>query len=130
MEPLEQVIVSNHQGILLPQCLWLANFGSDLPRIHLLGLTGYMFDRHLPVFTRGLSLFHGWLPLLLVWPWSACWATTNGLRRLGPALPQGWCSSATFMLRPLERIWPTPTSPFDFFDHPGLPARAGFLNVG
>jgi hypothetical protein len=26
-----------------------------------------MFDRHLPLFTRGLSLFHGWLPLLLVW---------------------------------------------------------------
>jgi hypothetical protein len=26
-----------------------------------------MFDSHLPLFTRGLSLFHGWLPLLLVW---------------------------------------------------------------
>ena len=26
-----------------------------------------MFDPHLPLFTRGLSLFHGWLPLLLVW---------------------------------------------------------------
>ena len=33
----------------------------------LLNLTGYMFDQHLPLFTRGLSLFHGWLPLLLVW---------------------------------------------------------------
>ncbi|MGA3285176.1 MAG: hypothetical protein ABSD57_12055 [Verrucomicrobiota bacterium] len=54
-------------GILLPQCLWLADFGSHLLGIHFLGLTGYMFDRHLPLFTRGLSLFHGWLPLLLVW---------------------------------------------------------------
>ena len=54
-------------GILLPQCLWLADFGSNLLGIHLLGLTGYMFDRQLPLFTRGLSLFHGWLPLLLVW---------------------------------------------------------------
>jgi hypothetical protein len=26
-----------------------------------------MFDSRLPLFTRGLSLFHGWLPLLLVW---------------------------------------------------------------
>ena len=54
-------------GILLPQCLWLADFGSNLLGFHLLGLTSYMFDRHLPLFTRGLSLFHGWLPLLLVW---------------------------------------------------------------
>lgn len=54
-------------GILLPQCLWLADFGSNLLGIHFLGLTGYMFDPQLPLFTRGLSLFHGWLPLLLVW---------------------------------------------------------------
>src|ERR1035438_7387520 len=54
-------------GILLPQCLWLADFGSQLLGIRLLGLTSYMFDRQLSLFTRGLSLFHGWLPLLLVW---------------------------------------------------------------
>jgi hypothetical protein len=54
-------------GILLPQCLWLADFGSQLLGIHLLGLTSYMFDRQLSLFTRSLSLFHGWLPLLLVW---------------------------------------------------------------
>ncbi|HEY5040917.1 MAG TPA: hypothetical protein VIK53_02840, partial [Verrucomicrobiae bacterium] len=54
-------------GILLPQCLWLADFGSNLLGFHFLNLTSYMFDRHLPLFTRGLSLFHGWLPLLLVW---------------------------------------------------------------
>jgi hypothetical protein len=54
-------------GILLPQCLWLADFGSQLLGFRLLGLTGYMFDHQLPLFTRGLSLFHGWLPLLLVW---------------------------------------------------------------
>ena len=54
-------------GILLPQCLWLVDFGSQLLGLRLLGLTSYMFDSHLPLFTRGLSLFHGWLPLLLVW---------------------------------------------------------------
>jgi hypothetical protein len=54
-------------GILIPQCLWLVDFGSNLLGIHLLGLTGYMFDPQLPFFTRGLSLFHGWLPLLLIW---------------------------------------------------------------
>ena len=54
-------------GILLPQCVWLADFGGHLLGFHLLGLTGYMFDHQLPLFTRGLSLFHGWLPILLVW---------------------------------------------------------------
>jgi hypothetical protein len=54
-------------GILLPQCLWLADFGIHLLGFHFLNLTGYMFDPSLPLFTRGLSLFHGWLPFLLVW---------------------------------------------------------------
>jgi hypothetical protein len=54
-------------GILLPQCLWLADFGVNFLGFHFLNLTSYMFDPHLPLFTRGLSLFHGWLPLLLVW---------------------------------------------------------------
>ena len=54
-------------GILLPQCLWLADFGCSLLGIRFLDLTGYMFETGLPLFTRVLSLFHGWLPLLLVW---------------------------------------------------------------
>ena len=54
-------------GILLPQVLWLADFGSNLLGFHFLNLTRYMFDAGLPLFIRGLSLFHGWLPLLLVW---------------------------------------------------------------
>lgn len=54
-------------GILIPQCLWLADFGGNLLGFRFLGLTGYMFDSRLSLFTRGLSLFHGWLPLLLVW---------------------------------------------------------------
>ena len=54
-------------GILLPQCLWLADFGGNLLGLRLLGLTSYMFEPRLSLFTRGLSLFHGWLPLLLVW---------------------------------------------------------------
>ena len=54
-------------GILLPQTLWLLDFGGQLVGFHGLGMTAYMFDHNLPLFTRGLSLFHGWLPLLLVW---------------------------------------------------------------
>src|SRR5450432_4375524 len=44
-------------GILLPQCLWLVDFGVNLLGFHLLGLTSYMFDHQLPLFTRALSLF-------------------------------------------------------------------------
>lgn len=54
-------------GILLPQCLWIADFGGHFFGVSLLGLTSYMFNPQLPRFTCGLSLFHGWLPLLLVW---------------------------------------------------------------
>jgi hypothetical protein len=54
-------------GILLPQCLWVLDFGINCLGFHFLNLTSYMFDRDLPLFTRGLSLFHGWLPLLLLW---------------------------------------------------------------
>ena len=54
-------------GILLPQTLWLLDYGLHLLGGHCLGLTDYMFDPRLPLFTRGLSLFHGWLPVLLVW---------------------------------------------------------------
>ena len=54
-------------GLLLPQFLWLVDFGGHLLGMNLTGMTGYMFDSNLPLFTRGLSLFHGWLPVLLVW---------------------------------------------------------------
>ena len=33
----------------------------------LIGLTGYMFDRKISVPMRAVSLFHIWLPLLLLW---------------------------------------------------------------
>jgi len=51
-------------GVL--ESIWLADF-----LVHLLigrgvvGLSGYMFDARIPLFLRGLSLFHVWLPPLL-----------------------------------------------------------------
>ncbi|HSH94928.1 MAG TPA: hypothetical protein VK968_12335, partial [Roseimicrobium sp.] len=54
-------------GILVPQCLWLLDFGAKLLGMHLLGLTDYMFDPGLPLLSRALSLFHGWFPVLLIW---------------------------------------------------------------
>ncbi|HVU15897.1 MAG TPA: hypothetical protein VHD32_03180 [Candidatus Didemnitutus sp.] len=53
-------------GILLPQLLWCVDFLFGLAGGHLTGMTDYMFDPHRSLFLRGLSLFHGWLPLLLL----------------------------------------------------------------
>jgi len=77
-------------GILVPQCVWLVDFGGHLLGFHFLGLTGYMYDAKLPWVTRGLSLFHGWLPVLLVWLLArlgyakrALWAWTSAAAGLG-----------------------------------------------
>src|SRR5438876_6523267 len=56
-------------GIALPQTLWAVDFlvrlatGQHLPGT----LSKYMFSGDIPLFIRGLSLFHGWLPFLLLW---------------------------------------------------------------
>lgn len=52
-------------GILIPQILWCLDFGAELLGWKLVGMTSYMFDESRPLFLRGLSLFHGWLPFLL-----------------------------------------------------------------
>ena len=54
-------------GILLPQMLWCADVFGTLAGRPITGMTAYMFDANLPLFTRGLSSFHGWLPFLLLW---------------------------------------------------------------
>lgn len=54
-------------GILAPQILWVADFGLNLAGLRLTGMTDYMFDAGAPPLLRGLSLFHGWLPFLLVY---------------------------------------------------------------
>lgn len=53
-------------GILLPQAIWLADFIGNFGGVQLTGMTDYMFDGGRSLFLRGLSLFHGWLPLLLL----------------------------------------------------------------
>src|SRR6478735_9205762 len=57
-------------GILVPQFFWCADFGMQLGRLAFgaepAGMTAYMFDANRSLFLRGLSLFHGWLPFLLV----------------------------------------------------------------
>ncbi|PAW83574.1 MAG: hypothetical protein B9S33_13555 [Pedosphaera sp. Tous-C6FEB] len=53
-------------GIVLPQVVWVVDFAAGLCGVNLLGMTAYMFDEQRSLFLRGLSLFHGWLPFLLL----------------------------------------------------------------
>ena len=43
------------------------NFLANLFGIKTTAMTDYMFEAHRSLFLRGLSLFHGWLPFLLVY---------------------------------------------------------------
>ena len=55
-------------SILLPEILWNLSFFVQLAtRRRVSGLTDYMFDRSKPLYLRALSLFHVFLPVLLVW---------------------------------------------------------------
>lgn len=54
-------------GILVPQTLWVADFLGSLVGFPLVGMTAYMFDSVIPLFVRGLSFFHFWLPFFLLY---------------------------------------------------------------
>lgn len=55
-------------GTLLPDVLWNASFfGQLLSGKRVSGMTDYMFDPRYPLYLRALSLFHVFLPVLLLW---------------------------------------------------------------
>lgn len=54
-------------GILIPQALWMADFLGTAVGVPLVGMTAYMFDENKSQFLRGLSFFHFWLPVFLVY---------------------------------------------------------------
>lgn len=54
-------------GIVLPQLLWCLDFIGTAIGKPLVGMTAYMFDEGIPRFARGISLFHAWLPFLLLY---------------------------------------------------------------
>ncbi len=54
-------------GIVLPQLLWQLDFLGLLFGLPVSGMTRYMFDPQKALFVRGLSFFHFWLPILLLW---------------------------------------------------------------
>ncbi len=89
-------------GITIPQMLWVGDF---LTGSRITGMTSYMFDANLPLFVRGLSAFHGWLPFLLIW----------GVWRLGydRRAFAGWTVIGTSVLLASYFFAPAPPAPSD-----------------
>jgi hypothetical protein len=55
-------------AITVPQMLWVVDFLCRLiAGVYITSVTSYMFDSGIPLFLRALSLFHGWLPFVLLW---------------------------------------------------------------
>lgn len=54
-------------GITIPQLLWQVDFIGGLFGYAPIGMTEYMFNPDISLFARGLSFFHFWLPILLLY---------------------------------------------------------------
>ena len=84
-------------GLLLFQTLFIVDLGGALlSGRHFIGGTEYMFDPHLSLFMRMLSLFHVVTPLVLLW----------GIWRLGYD-NRGWKlqSLTTWVVVPINYFW-------------------------
>lgn len=92
-------------GILLPQALWMADFLGSAVGLPLTGMTGYMFDSKYTLFVRGLSFFHFWLPILLVW---MVWRLGYDRRAL-----THWTALAWIILFVCFFLMPAPPAPAD-----------------
>lgn len=75
-------------GILAPQLLWVADFAGSAAGFPITGMTAYMFNPDSPLFLRGLSLFHGWIPFLLIY---LTWRLGYDKRALPAWTILAWC---------------------------------------
>ncbi len=67
---LEHRLLASTQAIaiLVPETVWAVDFGAHLLTGNgPIGLADYMFDEGIPAPVRALSLFHLWLPPMLLW---------------------------------------------------------------
>jgi hypothetical protein len=67
---LEHPLLASMQAVavVVPEGFWILEFVLRLTTgTRLVGLTDYMFDQSISRFVRALSLFHLWLPCVLVW---------------------------------------------------------------
>jgi hypothetical protein len=103
-------------GILIPQAVWMVDFLAGLCRVRVLGMTDYMFSPTIPLFTRGLSLFHFWLPLFLIW---LIWRLGYDRRAL-----KVWTALAWALMLVCYFLMPAPPAPAD---NPNLPVNINYV---
>ena len=62
------IFSSQATGVLVIQSAWMIDFfGRLLAGRHLIGGTEYMFDATQPIWLRSMSMFHIFVPVLLLW---------------------------------------------------------------
>jgi hypothetical protein len=103
-------------GILLPQTLWQVDFLAGLAGVQLTGMTAYMFDPGIPLFARGLSLFHFWLPIFLLWVVYRLGYDRRALVR--------WTVLAWALVLVCYFLMPAPPAPRD---NPNLPVNINYV---
>lgn len=103
-------------GILLPQLVWMVDFLGGFFGFHLVGMTSYMFDPKYTLFTRALSFFHFWLPILLVY---LVWRLGYDRRAL-----VRWTLLAWFLLTICYFCMPAPPAPSA---NPNLPVNINYV---
>lgn len=104
-------------GILLPQALWQIDFLGMVVGLPVTGMTGYMFDPKLTLFTRGLSFFHFWLPMLLLW---LIWQLGYDRRAF-----KAWTVLAWGLVLICFFVMPAPPAPADT---PNLPVNINYVH--
>jgi hypothetical protein len=97
-------------GILIPQFFWCVDFACELCGFPFTSMTRYMFNAESPLHLRGLSLFHGWLPFLLLF---LVWRLGYDRRALVAWTSLAWalCLVAFFLLPPAGAQLPNPNLP-------------------
>jgi hypothetical protein len=102
-------------GILVPQLVWMVDFLGGVFGYFAVGMTKYMFDPNIQLFTRGLSFFHFWLPILLVW---MVWRLGYDRRAL-----VAWTLVAWFVLWICYKHMPPPRPD----NNPDMPANINYV---
>jgi hypothetical protein len=103
-------------GILMPQALWMADFLGGLFGMRVVGMTAYMFNSDSSLVLRGLSLFHFWLPLLLLW---IIWRLGYDRRAF-----RAWTVLAWVLLLVCYFLMPAPPAPLS---NPTLPVNINYV---
>lgn len=103
-------------GVVLIQLLWVADLLLTAANVSPLGMTAFMLSDSLPMFKKGLALFHAWLPFVLLF----------ALSRLGydPRAFPYWSALTCVLLLVSYLFLPRPPAPVD---NPTLSVNVNFV---